>query len=94
MPMETKANGIKSTVTRLMWFNEPSPTETHEKKLYDMMLDIAKDCERKHQEIKNSYQKDEEQIYFRFNIEHGMQEIDEGDYRENTSISMKASAEE
>ncbi|KIM26135.1 hypothetical protein M408DRAFT_330721 [Serendipita vermifera MAFF 305830] len=51
-------------------------------KLYRVMLRIAKDCERKHQEIEASYGENDEKVYFRFNVEQGMQDVPETSYNE------------
>lgn len=56
------------------------PTEDLSTKLYGVMLRIAKDCERKHQEIESSYGENDEKIYFRFNVEQGMQDVPETVY--------------
>ena len=53
-----------------------------EQKVHDVMLRLAKDCERKHQEIQSSFSKDDKRIYFRINTQHGMQSIKESDWNE------------
>jgi len=87
MPTEQKAT-VTSTFTGLIWKSE-SPTQARERLLYEVMVRIAKDCEKKHQQIKESYGRDEEHVYFRFNIEHGLQEIEETDYNETTAQSIR-----
>jgi hypothetical protein len=77
-----------------MFRTSNSQKQEREKQLYDVMVRIAKDCEKKHQQIKESYGRDEEHVYFRFNIEHGMQDIEETNYNENTTEPMLTYARE
>lgn len=66
-----------------------TPRTAKEKELYDVMLRIAKDCERKHQEIKSSCRRDED-VYFRFSVEDGMMDIEEHNYDNESRVKMNA----
>lgn len=61
-----------------------------EQKVHDVMLRLAKDCERKHQEIQSSFSRDDRRIYFRVNTQHGMQYIQESDWGENARTAISA----
>jgi hypothetical protein len=58
-------------------------------KLYGVMFRIAKDCERKHQEVEATYGPDEEKVYFRLNVEQGMQDLPENTYDKETRIMIQ-----
>jgi predicted acylesterase/phospholipase RssA len=92
MPTEQQS-GVVGTITGMLRITK-SPAEMREKQLYEVMVRIAKDCEKKHQQIKESFGRDEERVYFRFNIEHGMQDIEETDYGEDKTRPMFTFARE
>jgi len=71
------------------WFRSKPDFDLAEK-LYGVMLRIAKDCERKHQEVEATYGPDEEKVYFRLNVEQGMQDLPENTYDEETRVKIKA----
>jgi hypothetical protein len=59
-------------------------------KLYGVMLRIAKDCERKHQDVDATYGPNDEKVYYRLNVEQGMQDLSELDYNEEARAQIKA----
>ncbi|KAG8770510.1 hypothetical protein FRC16_006324, partial [Serendipita sp. 398] len=61
-----------------------------EQVLYNVMLRIAKDCERKHQDIKSRLSKEDEHKYFRLNVEQGMQRISETDWSQQNMQNITA----
>lgn len=60
------------------------------KKLYDTLLRVQKDCERAHQEFGDSNTKGGEKIYYRFNVEQGMQGIVDYDWEQDQHIMTQA----
>ena len=78
----------------LQLFRDPSkPNDDLAEKLHGVMLRIARDCERKHQEIEASYGEEEEKVYFRLNVEQGMQGLPETVYDEATRQNIHAQVE-
>lgn len=71
------------------WFRSKPDFDLAEK-LYGVMLRIAKDCERKHQEVEATYGPEDEKVYFRLNVEQGMQDLPENTYDEETRVKIKA----
>ncbi|KAG8818969.1 hypothetical protein FRC17_010644, partial [Serendipita sp. 399] len=66
-------------LSRLNPFGQVQKADT-EQMLYNVMLKIARDCERKHQDMKDRCPKEDAHKYFRLNVEQGMQRISETDY--------------
>jgi predicted acylesterase/phospholipase RssA len=67
--------------------------EERAKQLYDVMLRIAKDCERQHQQISASYHEDEERIYFRLNVKSGLEAVAATDWTEEERAKIMTQSE-
>lgn len=58
-------------------------------KLFSVMRTIATDCERTHQELASRFEHTKD-VYFRFNTEHGMQDLDRSDATKLSEVQAHA----